>query len=420
MLRDCVAMAAMLGAAGVVRAQEPPAKQDASASLLDDLIAKSRRIHSFTARFTMQADDEPAPATIRCDYKDSVGCRLVIESSQSTISSWCIDRIVTIHLSDTEGDAPAKKSYARIDLRDFDEPQRALRAALASGFSEPIEELSTRSTMSMQWAFDTESNEGDFEICAGHQYGNASPFGWLETLRDKHAEPAVDGDALRYSTDGGRCEVVIAKENGFLREFVGRGDSKVLHVHLESVVLDPTEGIPEVDPPEDAAYGEDMTAACRAKWERDLFVGSRNYCYHVITSKSGDEPWSPELNEKMRRALQPVDDWMVHQLCDEWAARVRAWFSELAAALERTGKDTAPSSPASEWVEQSKANLLEQLSQTREGLLPMLTLPAKPKFPQRAARLLEIDREVLGHSFDTLVHDPLLADFAKATGTSQK
>ena len=420
MLRECVAMAVAIGATGTVRSQEPPAKHESPVSPLDDLIAKSRQVQSFTATFTMSGDDEPAPANIRCEYRASSGCRVVIASSESELSAWYVDRVLTMRLAPKSADDSSKGGHARIDSRDFDAPMDAVFAALEREFAAPTDKWPVRSTVTMNWAFDAATDQGDFRIWAGELSGDASPFGWLETLREKRVDPKVDGDTLRFSTDGGRCDVVIDRQNGFLQEFVGRGATKTLRVHLESVVLNAAGGIPDLEPPRDAGGGEDMSPAWHANFEHNAIAGIRERVYEVISKAAGDEPWSDEFKGKMRRTLRPLDDWGLHAWIDPWVAETRRWIPEVAAWI-RVGRESGvdPAKVANA-LEESKAKLIDSLAGGKTKAVRSLIAPTDATFPERAARLLEIEREVMAQSFDSTVGDPLMAEFTKATAGAQK
>ena len=420
MLRECVAMAVAICATGTVRAQEPPATPVPPASPLDGLIAKSRQVQSFTATFTMSGDDEPARKTIRCDYQASSGCRVVVTSGDGTVSMWCVDRVLTIRLTSTKKDDSPGTGHARVDMRDFDAPMGAVVAALKREFAEPPGEGGTRSAVTMNWSIDAATKEGDFTIRAGELPDDASPFGWLETLRDKRVEPAVDGDTLRFSTDGGRCDVVVAKESGFLREFVGRGATKTLRIHLESVVLDPAGEMPKFDPPRDEGDGEDSSPAWHANFERSILASIHNHAYDVITNAAGDEPWQDELEGRMKATLRPLVDWWTHTWADPWIERVRRSTPELASGLKEMIDSGAPSSDVKESLEDAKAKLMETIAQAKTQALRGIVLPKDCRFPERAAHLLKIEREVLEQSFDSTVGDPLMAEFTKATAGAQK
>lgn len=420
MLRECVAVAAAIGVIGAGCAQAPQVKANPPASLLDDLIAKSRQVQSFTATFSMTSDDEPAPTTIRCDYEASSGCRVVVGNGDGAVSMWYIDRVLTIRVAPTKAGDSSGGGHARIDLREFDAPMNAVVAALKQEFAEPSGEGGTRPAVTMKWAFDAATNEGEFTIWAGELPDDASPFGWLETLRDKRVEPTLDGDTLRFSTDGGRCDVVVAKENGFLREFVGRGVTKTLRIHLESVALDPAGGMPKLDPPRDEGEGEDLSPAWHAMFERFTLAGIHNHAYNVITEAAGDQPWRDELEGKMKRTLRPLVDWWMHTWVDPWIEKMRRSTPELASRLKDLIESGAPSSDVEQALEDGKAALLESIARAKTQALAAIVLPKECRFPERAARLLTIEREVVEQSFDSTVRDPLLAEFTKVTADARK
>ena len=93
MFRSFTVVAIVLAAASCVsppnRApqQEAPKPEAPHASLLDELIEKSKRVDAYTATFTMTAADDPAPVTIRCDYRAPAAVKVVVTKPGGTTSS---------------------------------------------------------------------------------------------------------------------------------------------------------------------------------------------------------------------------------------------------------------------------------------------------------------------------------------------
>jgi hypothetical protein len=415
MLCDWLAVVAV---AWVAAPQETSIPNAAPTSLLDELIEKSKGIRAFRATFVMQTSDEPKPVTLRCDYRVPHSVRVVIETETATISNWYVDRVYVMRTTPSPGSGPGEDPHARVDLGDLEALIASVERPLEREFGEPAKGWCPRAAIMMNWSIDAKSGEGIFEFTAGDSEC-PSPLGWLATLREKHAEPTLDGEMLRFTTDDGHFDVAISRSDGFLREFVGRG-KKTFTVHLDSVVFEPEEEPEAFALPSDPIDGEDVSAACRSRSEQGFISDQRCEVYRVVTSAAGDTAWNEDLRRKVVEVLRPLDDWMVHAVHDAWLAYLRTWIADQAAQLRQFKSDGLATTQMDEWRALAKKKLDDSLAKAKQGSLDQVVVPKGSESPERAEHLLSIEREVMAQRFDALVRDPLFAEFAKATGTAQK
>ena len=94
--------------------------------------------------------------------------------------------------------------------------------------------------------------------------------------------------------------------------------------------------------------------------------------------------------------------------------------NQLASQLRRAESAGVGAGLIGETRTRSKALFDDSLARARSNCIARVALPASNSPPDRASRILAIEREVMAERFDALVRDPLLAEFAKATGETRK
>jgi hypothetical protein len=390
-------------------------KNDAPPSLLDELIEKSKQITGFRASFTMTNSDEPEPTKIQCDYQAPSAVRVAVTKDGGTVTNWCVDRVLVIRTND-KNDARS----SRVDLRDFDERIATVNAALKRDFGETAEDAWTRAMLTMKWSIDATTQDGEFTITAGvATLERASSLGWLETLRDKRVAPTVDGELLRFTTDDGHVDVAISKSDGFLRDLVAHGKKGTMVLHLDSVAFDSAEAAEKIVLPSNVAEGDDHSLPLRATFEHEEILALRDRTYHVVTLAAAAAPWDDSLRKRIESVLQPIDDWTLHVTYDPWSAQMRTWIGRVADRLRRIEGNGAPAIHVAAVRDQSKKTLDESLAQAKLAVA-QIALPKRTTPSEVASKVLDVERDVAAREFDVLVRDPLLAEFAKATGAAQK
>jgi len=415
---------AILAAAFAPSLQDAPKRDASPPSLLDELIEKSKQFRSFTVDFSISHGDDTKAGTIHCDCRAPDSMHLEMRDGDDVTSTWCIDTVAIVRL-----EVKGVKSHARVDSREILDELAPIDAVVSREFGAPSSPTApehaasaaqVQAVLEMMWSFDAEMREGEFSVLAFAMANSPSPFGWLTTLRSKRAEPTVDGDLLRFKTDDDRFDVAVSKSDGVLRDFVGRSANGTIHLKLASAAIDAPVPPALLAPPPEPPEGADDTPKYRAIYTTAFVEIMRSHAYETIATALGDVPFDAAACARIERVLRPFSERHIHDAVDPWSQSMRRDVDQLAGQLRRAESAGVGAGLIGETRTRSKALFDDSLARARSNCIARVALPASNSPPDRASRILAIEREVMAERFDALVRDPLLAEFAKATGETRK
>jgi hypothetical protein len=211
---------------------------------------------------------------------------------------------------------------------------------------------------------------------------------------------------------------VVSRSDGVLRDLVGSGPNGSFHLRLVSIAIDPPKALPPIDSPSGPFEGADVTANFRGLAELCVVLVIRGEAYETMTAALDDAPWDEETHARIARVLRPLADEAVRGLLAGSLDERRRSNDELAGELRQAERLGVDATLIDETRARAKRSFDDALDQMRKRCFAELAVPTTKTLPARATRILEIEQEVMAQEFDKLIRDPLLAEFAKATGAA--
>jgi len=377
---------------------------------LAELTRSSRELRSFTAVFELSSGQDSGVSTLRIDY--AAPARVRVEHSfgpEVRLSTWCVDGVLAVDDGKTQ-----PRSHGRVDHAAILAELAPLERKLHDAFPDAPAAAALASAVGMGWGLDAKSQRAQLVCEARLREPSASPLGWLELLQEQGAAAVEDGDVLRFETQG-RFRVALAKDSGFVREIKDAGPEGKLKLVLVSLESNhEIEAARFVIPP--AAQGAvDVSADLARGLSRLAELGLRRRIYEAIAGGEESGAWDSAVEARIESVLRPFHERVVPGTLAAWRERSRkieAGVAERLAGMRKAGK-------SADEVEQSRQRELgylgKQLDELEQGFLTRLSLPENARPLPRGALLLELEKRCLSEVFRTLVREPTLESFAKAT-----
>lgn len=250
-----------IAATGVPQVQDP----------LDELVRRAAATKRLRAVYEMTLSTQPEPSQLKFEYLAPDRMRLELHSSDGESDMWIVGSM--LHLRSDMGGRPVA---ADIDMVALAASHRAVEArirevapALTKDWLE--HEVAAYPVFQLKWGRDAGSDSATFEWKLGIERKATSPFGWLETARQKGVSWTPDGELLRAETDG--CFTVALAKSGLLHELSGRTAKGTMRFVLREAVFDE-------DPPADRFVVPPTTEKALAaagdslRMQRMMFHGS--------------------------------------------------------------------------------------------------------------------------------------------------
>jgi hypothetical protein len=387
--------------------------------VLEGWIARSRTVETFSARYSLKSANPEGEVqntqTLRLDYQAPDRMRMEMTKGDDRVSNWLHGTAIVVHMSSKEGAAHARVDFGAI-TQELATVQAALDAAFprANGATPP-----PGSTLEFDWNFNGETQKTDFECQFVSESGVDTAFGWLRTLREKHAVLAEDGDLLRCSTDDGHFDVALAKSSGFLQQLVGRSPQGTMTVTLESLELGkPIEPgrleFPADDPGED--IGAPMISAMRAGARAKL----RAAIYRRTADSLGEAAWDSALQPKIESVLKPFWELAIAEQYGPWLDGLRKWIREdIVDYLRKLYASDAPEETIDAARTKASDALLERIDVSRSQLSKPLALPHEVLLLRFASEVHTIELAVAESVHRELIRDALLTLFDTETAADK-
>lgn len=375
--------------------------------VLEELVRRTAESQHFSAHYALTSTAGAEPAEIRIDYVAPAKVRVDLAKGAKTTAMWCVDGVLAM-VTD-EGEAPLA---GRVDCAQVYAELDGLEAALAKAFpgAPPRGELGA--AVGMRWAFDEQAQKANYTIEAQISAGSRTPLGWLETLEQKGVTPTVEGEQLRYSTDG-HFEIAINKLTGFFERFDGRSPTGEMHLKLAALELSKPPEPARFEIAAGAAGARDISAELRRSVVRVAELGLRRRMYESIAG-SQDAAWDDARSASAAALLRAFHERTVPATLApflERSVKLCAGVSDRLAELKAKGK-----SP--EEVEAARLKELgfldKQLAELEDGLRSRTIAPPGAEKLARTEALLALERQVLLAVFDERVRQRVRADFDAA------
>ncbi len=399
-------------------AASPAPLRPSGADRLDELIAGSRSISDFSARYTLVFElnpgveaKRPPDATIRIDLGAGRSVRVERTSGDEVQLMWCDETTMAMQIR-----SPSGERAGRLEVAGFNAESRRLRAQLRESFATSATKDAAGPRegpfASVSWSFDERSRRANFDVTAGSTGASESPLGWLETLHNKGAELVSDGERLRFETDRGHFRGALRAADGVLETLVGESPNGRFTLTLTEFSREPA--APELFevPALSVTGSRDISSELRRSVLYGLHQRLRLRAFLAVglcSSLDGDverraEAWLASFHEfVIQSSLSP---WF--ELLDKQRATV----------VERL-KAYAASGRTREQVEQQRQRELDSLAkglgELEKTFAGVLELPDALNAPAHSEAFNALEKRSFAAVFDRSVRRKVLAQFEAAT-----
>src|SRR5262245_55748736 len=175
-----------LAQAGAADAGAPASGQ--SASILSELIDRSRAVKSCVARYRMTVSGAQPATSVRLDYRAPDAFRFEMHSEELDASSWCRGSRLVVRNA-----RAGRTEQGSVDVDAITASFQPIRTLLEREFPSAKAASTDGATggasglLMFEWSFDAARQEGNFSISCSVVEGAETPFGWLTTLKSKKA-----------------------------------------------------------------------------------------------------------------------------------------------------------------------------------------------------------------------------------------
>lgn len=383
--------------------------------VLDDLIARSRTVETFTARYSLKTANLEGEVEhtqmLRLDYRAPDRMRMDMTIGDERVSNWLHGAAIVLHMV-----AKERSVHARVDLGALSQQLATVNLALDAAFPRASGAMPPPcSTLEFNWRFNVETQENDFACQFISDSGGDTPYGWLRTLREKNAVLAEDGDLLRCSTDDGHFDVALAKGSGFLKQLVGRSPRGTMTIALESLEIGkPIEPgrleFPADDPGEDIAPKmiSAMGSVARAKLRARI--------YRRVAESLGEREWDSALQPKVESALKPFWELAIAEQYGRWLDGMRKWIrDDIVGHLRQLDATEDPEETVDAARTRARDALLERIDASSSQLAKPLALSNEVSLMRFSSEVHTIELAVAESVHRELIRDALLSLFDSET-----
>ena len=391
----------------------------ASGDVLDELIAKTSRLKSFTAIYEMTlvaTDVTPATTSVVCiriDYQAPDRAHVEMLAGADRVSQWLIGQAVTMY---REGDAPSR---THVDFASIDAELAPIRRELEAAFPEAkVPRGDPGAVVYLRWSFNEKKQKADYDLSVMGEPASRTPLGWLAVLRDKGERFSTSDTRLIFDDDK-HFRAEVSRETGFVEDLQGTSPKGTLHLQLKSLerdaAIDPQKFLPANAP----VRGVDQSGDARKQLLRAAASRLRNFIYKTIAGASG-AAWDDVQRAKITAVLRAYHEPAARATAESMGDWARDLGEKTAAWLHQRQDDGHSADELASDRDGQLAKLEDSLDVRRSEYLERLTVPESPPVLPRGAELLELERAVATVAFEELIRAPIVRDFEHATSLKQE
>jgi len=378
----------------------------ARADVLDDLIKSSRTAPALRARYSLSFEVNPGvevvPPPTSTLYLDYAPGAVRVENrlgEQAMVTVCTADRLLAQFTP--VGGRPGL--HGTVSLADIRAQLRPVEEQLHVVF--PRAAVSAQSAYAgpgakVNWSFDERLQKANFELVATSD-GVTTPFAWLDTLRAKSAELVLDGEVLRFETEGRfRGEL---RRDGLLQRLEGESPQGRYTFALEALETPPDAAAFEAPPRAEGA--RDNSSELRRNALRAQFDQLRTRMYRALGAEA---KFDEELEKRTRALVTAFHERVLELALADWLELAKGKRETIAARF----REFAASGRPLEQIEEQRRKELESLARGLEQLLKsfdtfLLDLNPRVAGEAHAAALNAIERDSLPKCFDARIAAPL-------------
>ncbi len=399
-------------------ASAPTSAKPRGADRLAELIADSRAITGFSARYTISFElnpgveaVRPADGTIRIVLSGADGVRVERSAGDDALLMWCNATTIAMRMRSTAGER-----FGRLDVGEFNAEARRLRARLDESFPkdtrEALRDAHEGSVALFSWSYDGVARKANWEVMVATGGTVASPLGWLETLRNKNAQLIADGDLLRFETDSGHFRGALRARDGVLESLVGESPNGRMTIALAEMSREPADPelfeVPVLAPP----GARDISSELRRSVLGTLHAGLRTSCYRGAARCASFER---ECAKGASAWLASFHEFAIRSTLDPWFELLEKRRTTLVERLKAFAASGRTQSQVQEQRQRELALLARGIDEMEKSFDGLLELSGALAGQQNAQELSALERRSLAATFDQFVRRKVMAEFESAT-----
>jgi hypothetical protein len=377
----------------------------ARADVLDDLIEHSRAAPAMRARYSLSFEVNPGvevvpppTSTLYIEYAPGA-VRVENRLGEQALITVCTSERLTAQFVSSTGRPGLHGTVSLADIRAKLRPVEEQLRAVFPRSAATLEPAYDGPGAKVNWSFDERLQKANFELVATSD-GVTTPFAWLDTLRAKSAELVLDGDVLRFETEGRfRGEL---RRDGLLQRLQGESPQGRYTFALEALETPPDASSFEPPPPPEGA--RDNSSELRRNALRAQFDQLRTRMYRAL----GREPEFDEaLQKRTREMVKAFQERVLELALVDWLELAKRKRELIAARF----KEFAASGRTPEQIDEQRRKELESLARGLEELLKsfdslLIELHPRVAGEAHAAAFNAIERELLPKCFAERIATP--------------
>ncbi len=409
-------VAALLALAPLV--PSPLATGASGADRLDELIAASRSIETFSARYSLSFElnpgvtvPRPPDGTIRIDQAGTQCVRVERTAGDEVLLMWCNASTMATQMRSSAGER-----FGRLDVGAFNAQAAQLRQRLQELFPGGSRDESQPGWAGpvavFGWSFNDQARRANFEVNVATSGAVVSPLGWLDTLRAKDSALVPDGERLRFESDDGHFRGALRALDGVLETLVGESPNGRFTLALQSFTREPAD--PELfEPPALAPPGaRDVSSELRRSVLGLLHLRLRVGAYRAVARcERLDEACAANASGW----LTSFHEFVIHSNLAPWFELLDKRRTTLVERLKAYAASGRTKSQVEEQRQRELATLgkgLDEIAKTFDEFVKPLAVSGAPRHAQE---LHELEKRSFAAAFDRLVRRKVLSEFEAAT-----
>lgn len=379
---------------------------------LDEVVRRSAEIPHFSATFSLTFSDRDEVSTVGIEVGGPTRVRVEIFADDKRATVWAVDGVFATQMEGCE-----EPVHVRVDCREI----YALFDAVDEQFCREFPEAKPRgdlcSVASMNWMYDESADKANYQFTTSIGTGAGSAMGWLDTLVQKGATPVVEGELLRFSTDG-HFDISVSRATGMLQEFRGRSPKAEMRMVLKSVDFVAAPPAERFEVPATPAGSEDVSAEFRKTMALLPELEFRKRIYKTLAAASGplEGPESDRdlVTLKVRSLLRRFHEITLAPVVAQAHERIAEARGQALERLKEWRDRGATPEELSAWIERQATLIEEHLADFDKSIPARTAPPSGTQELPNAEALSAVEAAVLHDLWRDSVVEPLMAECRRA------
>lgn len=365
---------------------------------------------NFRAVFESRAPAAAQPVRIQAEFAAPGRLRVESVSAERSSTAWCVEDAWVVTGADAKGAFHGRASAAAIEAE-----LAADEVRLRSEFPAAASRRPGGACLSVRWGVEPATSRAAIALECVFVDELTTPLGWWDTLESKGVSLCEDGEHWRGGSDG-VFEIAISREDGMLRELVGRdssGEQSLRLVEYERLArLDPSRFAPAAAVPNARDVSLDLARTMR----RNAELGFRRRAWNAMASarpEQGDAE-STAWSARVDRVLSGFYTRVVPASLTAWLERAKQIENGVRDRLKQMREKGKSDAELAETRAREIGYLSRMLDELENDLVRRLVAPAGVADSPALAEVLVLEHAAARAAFVATVRNPVLESFQAA------